>query len=121
MSEVDIQNIYPSIKDLIPDRLMNELPHSLVTNIAQRYQDLGGKYMIDAFHTDGRQINNVINCNNALSTQEELVDAVFNLLAWMFVEYGVVNVENASEEMAAALQATVMAYVLVSNLMIEQS
>lgn len=122
-ADIDIYNIYPSIEDLVPLQLMHLLPYSLVVSIRERYTTLGGKYMTGQFREDGREINNVVNCDNLQSTLEEIIDSIFNWLAWSLVAYGEVDVDRLSDidaqdnnpSMAEAFGLMVRAYTIVSQ------
>ena len=114
---LDIHNVYPSIKELIPEQLRHIMPHSLCTAIAERYAAFGGKYMTDAIH-DGRKVNGVMDCDNLQSMNEEVIDAVFNWLAWSIVEHGEVDVksvETLNPDMAEAFGHLVRAYSIIAE------
>src|SRR5690606_38629740 len=114
------KNIYPSIDELVPATVKHILPHSLVQTLEDRYAKLGHKYMTGRYYEDARgvrEINGIANCDNLLSTIEELDDAVFNWLAWAFLSYGEVDLETITQEnsvMVTAFMAIVDAYRIIS-------
>lgn len=77
-------NVYPSIDELLPRILSAHVPESLAEIIRERYDTLGEKYLTDAFHFDGRRINACMDKSSIQDALEEVVDAVFNTLVWIF-------------------------------------
>lgn len=91
------EEMYPSIKELIPDVLLARIPSKLVDEITERYETLGIKYLSDRVHYDGRKINDMMYSNRIDNCREEVVDAVFCILGWIFKAYraGVPYLDNA--------------------------
>lgn len=75
---------YPSILELVPDALMAVIPAKLFVEIAERYQTLGVKYQTEQQHADGRYINNMMFTSRIDNCREEVVDAAFCMLGWIF-------------------------------------
>ena len=68
----------------MPTAILHRLPSSLQNTIKQRYEELGGKYLTDDEYFDGRRINSCMYNNSINDAVEEIVDAVFNVLVWIF-------------------------------------
>lgn len=86
MSTTDIPSqseVYPSISEILPEKLLGRMPFSLVSDIEERYEKLGGKYLTDELTEDGRRINACMNKNSVQDAIEEVIDAVFNVCVWM--------------------------------------
>lgn len=81
---MNLNKVYPSIEEILPDLLLSRVPASLATEITERYRDLGGKYLLDEYTTDGRQVNACMHNDSVQDCLEEVVDAVFNTLVWIF-------------------------------------
>lgn len=76
--------VYPSIEELIPQILTHRLPASLQDSLKTRYEELGGKYLTKEEYIDGRLTNACMFNNSLQDAVEEVVDAVFNNLVWMY-------------------------------------
>lgn len=79
-----MNNVYPSIEELMPEPLLNLLPGPLAADVAARYLNLGEKYLTDALHTDGRRINGMMYTDRVVNANEEIIDAVFCMLGQIF-------------------------------------
>lgn len=77
-------NVYPSVEELMPNILKSRIPDTLARDIEERYTTLGGKYLTEKSHHDGRLINNMMFSNRIQECLEEVVDAVFCVLGWIF-------------------------------------
>ena len=76
---------WPLIEDLIAKAPDNWLPDYLQTDLSRRYEQLGAKYASDEIHGGtGLKINSCMTRDNMLELYEELVDAIFNCLVFMF-------------------------------------
>lgn len=75
---------YPSVDELIPYELKTRIPVALYDEIVYRYHTLGGKYLTEHKHDDGRRINGMMFTNRVENCIEEIVDAVFCILGWIF-------------------------------------
>lgn len=78
------ETVYPSTSELMPGLLMARIPEALARDIKERYRTLGGKYLTDNHHSDGRLINGCMFNNSIQEALEEVVDAVFNILVLIF-------------------------------------
>lgn len=76
--------VYPSIEELMPSSLLSRIPVVLANEVAIRYDTLGGKYLTDQHTDDGRQINACMFNDSCQDAIEEVVDAVFNVLVWIY-------------------------------------
>lgn len=81
---LDPENVYPSLKEILPEVLLTRIPSALAEEISTRYATLGPKYMTDQQHVDGRYINGCMFKSSANDALEEVVDAVFNILVLIF-------------------------------------
>lgn len=81
---LSVEDVYPSIGELMPEAITARLPVMLAEEIRERYSKLGTKYMTDEQHSDGRFINACMNNSSIQDAIEEIVDAVFNTLVWIF-------------------------------------
>lgn len=73
---------YPDSTDLLEDFLAF-LPFDLVLQVISRYEQYGEEYLLDDKIGD-RRINKVMQSDNVRLVEEEIVDAVFNVLALIF-------------------------------------
>lgn len=78
--------VYPSFEELTPGVIRAVLPVTLYDVLEQRYKDLGPRYLTDQFYNDGRQINGCMFKSSVQDCLEEVVDAIFNTMVWMFKE-----------------------------------
>ena len=69
--------MYPSLAELITGMA---LPDSLIASLARRYNEHGMEYASRIKHSDGRVVNLCMQKDSILDAQEELNDAIFNLL-----------------------------------------
>ena len=69
--------MYPSLAELITGMA---LPDSLIASLSYRYNQHGMEYASEYKHDDGRIINQCMQKDSILDAQEELNDAIFNLL-----------------------------------------
>ena len=76
---------YPDSTDLLEDFLAF-LPFDLVLQVISRYEQHGEEYLLDDKIGD-RRINKVMQSDNIQLIEEEITDAVFNVLALVF-RYG---------------------------------
>ncbi len=61
------------------------LPTYLLEDLQERYEKLGGKYASEEIHEEsGLRINSCMDRDNMQECYEELVDAVFNCLVYIF-------------------------------------
>lgn len=95
-----IPAVYPSIEELMPELLLTKIPASLAREIEHRYVKLGDKYLTDNFTEDGRRINAMMYTNRIENGLEEIVDAVFCILGWIFK-----HLRNGTEPPEAAYQS----------------
>ena len=74
--------MYPSLDELIAaySTFTITLPESLVASLRFRYNQHGMEYASVYKHDDGRIINRCMQKDSILDAQEELNDAIFNLL-----------------------------------------
>ena len=72
------------MQELLPEELQARVPASLSAWITQRYEELGGKYLTDDIRADGRVVNACMNKDSVQDALEEVVDATFNVLVWLF-------------------------------------
>ena len=72
--------MYPSLDELIAACDSMVLPDSLIQTLARRYNEHGMGYASEFKHEDGRTINRCMLKDSILDAQEELNDAIFNLL-----------------------------------------
>lgn len=83
-SVVPATDMYPSLDDLIVS--LGEatgiiaLPESLISSLRHRYNEHGMEYATSQRHPDGRITNKCMFSDSILDAQEELNDAIFNLL-----------------------------------------
>jgi hypothetical protein len=116
ITTIDMDNAYPNTDELLPNMLLAKVPASLVLDITRRYKEYGPKYMTDGFHIDGRQINACMQRNSIQDAIEEVVDAVFNVLVWIFKlskdnsAYG----QHAGQQATSALAGLVDIYTLLA-------
>ena len=73
--------MYPSLLELIDSMA---LPDSLIVSPSRRYNEHGMDYGSSVRHIDGRMVNQCMQKDSILDAQEELNDAVFNLLVTLF-------------------------------------
>lgn len=78
------KEVYPSIDELMPSSILARIPVMLAHEIETRYETLGEKYMTDNRYQDGRFINGCMYKSSVQDALEEIVDAVFNTLVWLF-------------------------------------
>lgn len=71
--------MYPSLGELLT-AYNHPLPASLIATLNQRYNAHGMEYVTELKHTDGRVINQCMQKDSILDAQEELNDAIFNIL-----------------------------------------
>lgn len=83
-----MNNVYPSVEELMPKILLTKIPESLACEIRTRYEELGVKYLTENVHTDGRFINAMMYTSRVANCLEEIVDAVFCILGWIFRSQG---------------------------------
>lgn len=75
---------WPLITDLIA-AAPQELPIDLMKSLTQRYEQLGEKYATDEIHEKtGLKINSCMHRDTLQELYEELVDAMFNCLVYLF-------------------------------------
>lgn len=60
------------------------MPEELIAEIKQRYETLGEKYLTDNLTEDGRRINGMMYTSRIDNCNEEVVDAVFCIIGWIF-------------------------------------
>ena len=72
--------MYPSLDELIDAFDSMVLPDSLIQTLARRYNEHGREYATSQRHPDGRITNKCMYADSILDAQEELNDAIFNLL-----------------------------------------
>ena len=77
---IDMNNVYPSVHEFVPDLMLSMIPASLYETIKERYETLGPKYVTETQHTDGRLINACMFTDDVQNILEEVVDAVFRSL-----------------------------------------
>lgn len=75
---------YPSIDELMPEELLAKIPATLARDIKERYDTLGEKYLTINTQEDGRLINGMMYTNRVENCIEEIIDAVFCMLGWIF-------------------------------------
>ncbi len=78
-------DMYPNLNELLEahsgDDIKNRiLPKSLIASLSRRYNEHGMEYATSQLHPDGRITNKCMYNNSILEAQEELNDAIFNLL-----------------------------------------
>lgn len=78
-----LNNVYPSIEELMPDSLLSIIPANLAKEIEERYRTLGDKYLTENTTEDGRRINGMMYTSRIDNGLEEIVDAVFCVLGWI--------------------------------------
>lgn len=81
--EINMQMVYPSAEEILPDIMLARVPASLASEIRERYELLGPKYVTDKVHTDGRLINGCMFKSSIQDALEEIVDCCFNVLVWI--------------------------------------
>jgi hypothetical protein len=81
---MDIDHVYPNIDEILTPTLLSRIPANLAELIKERYVGLGQKYVTDVEHTDGRLVNACMFKSSIQDALEEIVDAVFNTLVWIF-------------------------------------
>lgn len=102
--------VYPDIKELIPPELEARVPASLADWVTNRYEMLGPKYLTDDIRADGRRVNSCMNNSSVMLALEEVVDAVFNVLVWLFK----LKLAGANQESAySALLGLIELYALL--------
>lgn len=107
-----VPGVYPSISELMPNILLSRIPASLAAEISERYETLGGKYLTGNFTEDGRQINGMMYTSRIDNCLEEIVDAVFCMLGWIFKSN--LNCAGAIPDSAyASLQGLIEIYSLL--------
>jgi hypothetical protein len=79
-----VNNVYPSIEELMPSILLTKIPASLADEIRTRYETLGEKYLTPNVHSDGRFVNAMMYTSRVANCLEEIVDSVFCVLGWIF-------------------------------------
>lgn len=79
-----MQQVYPSIEELLPPDLQARVPASLDAWVRERYASLGDKYLTTDIMPDGRRVNSCMYKSSVQDALEEVVDAVFNVLVWLF-------------------------------------
>jgi hypothetical protein len=77
-------NVYPNLEELMPEVLLSRLPVTLVRDISERYLTLGGKYLSNEVHTDGRPINAMMFTSRVVNCIEEVVDGAFCMIGQAF-------------------------------------
>lgn len=75
---------YPSVDELLPLESLRILPENLSIDIATRYRDLGGKYLTDKLHDDGRRINGMMFTDRIENCLEEIIDGAFCIVGEIF-------------------------------------
>lgn len=105
--------VYPDISELIPPELEARVPASLANWVTERYELLGPKYLTDDIRHDGRRVNSCMNNSSIQLALEEVVDAVFNVLVWIF------KLRLAREDQQAAYSALIGLIELYALLQIE--
>lgn len=68
----------------MPKPLLSIIPSELAREIEERYEKLGAKYLTDQTTEDGRPINGLMFTSRIENCREEVVDAVFCILGWIF-------------------------------------
>lgn len=68
----------------MPKPLLSIIPSELAREIEERYEKLGAKYLTDQTTEDGRPINGMMFTSRIENCREEVVDAVFCILGWIF-------------------------------------
>lgn len=76
--------VYPSMEELLPDVLRALVPAKLCDDMTVRYATLGEKYLTEKKYSDGRFINSMMDTSRIQNCVEEVVDAVFCILGWIF-------------------------------------
>lgn len=71
--------LYPDISDLMR-AYPNDISAGLVHQLMERYRAHSGEYATDQLRADGRRINACMDRNSLADAEEEVTDAVFNLL-----------------------------------------
>lgn len=84
--KLSIDDVYPNLEELLPEDIQAKIPISLFEEIRNRYETLGVKYMTDTQSDDGRFVNGCMYKSSIQDALEEVVDAVFNCLVWIFKE-----------------------------------
>ena len=84
-SVVPATDMYPSLNELLAaygdDAIKNRImPNSLIASLSHRYNEHGLEYATSQLHPDGRVTNKCMYDDSILGAQEELNDAIFNLL-----------------------------------------
>lgn len=110
-----MNNVYPSVQEILPSVMMSIIPASLAQEIDKRYTELGPKYVTDTVHDDGRKVNGCMFKSSVQDALEEVVDAVFNVLVWMFKLENVTEPGNSSYNNAySALRGLIELYSLLT-------
>ncbi len=77
-------NTYPTL-DMIVFNNPVAIPQNLKSQLKERYDERGGKYATEEIDEGtGLPINNCMNTSSWKECEEELIDAVFNLLVACF-------------------------------------
>lgn len=75
---------YPSESELLDPEILAMIPASLAEEVRHRYKTLGNKYLTAQQHYDGRFINGMMFTSRIDNCLEEVVDAVFCVIGWLF-------------------------------------
>lgn len=79
-----MNNVYPSVQEIMPPVLLSRIPATLAKDIEERYLTLGEKYLTEELTVDGRRVNACMHNDSVQDAIEEVVDAVFNICVWIF-------------------------------------
>jgi hypothetical protein len=80
---MDLDRVYPSIEEILPEVLLARVPASLASIITERYRTFGSKYVTQDTY-NGRLVNSCMYKSSVQDALEEIVDATFNTLVWIF-------------------------------------
>ena len=108
-----MNNVYPSTEELMPELIRARLPALLCDEVEERYRTLGEKYVTDIVHEDGRYINGCMYKSSAQDAVEEVIDAVFNTLVWIFKINGGAGDQSSAESSWLILQGLIETYALL--------
>jgi len=75
-----MQNVYPSINEILTEQVRRRLNHSVIQQITERYAKHGPEYISDKLMPDGRFINQCMLNDSAQDAIEEVIDSIFNTL-----------------------------------------
>lgn len=81
---MSLLEVYPSIDELMPHVMLGFVPGALAQEVTERYENLGLKYLTNKKTEDGRWVNACMDKSSVQDCREEVIDAVFNTLVWIF-------------------------------------